>query len=166
MKDLMKLVDICVADLNSLGIKCGKVRNWTINTRAKCRLGQCVKVSSDVFDISISNILLDDNVDEQIAKNTIIHELLHTVPGCFTHKSKWKIYSEYINRKLPNYCVKRAMKGDELGIEIKRKEPIYRYTLVCTNCGVEIKYQKKTKVIRDYKKYRCGKCGGVLKMMH
>lgn len=62
MNDLMKLVDICVADLNGLGIKCGKVRNWTINTRTKCRLGQCVKVAPGVFDISISNILLEDMV--------------------------------------------------------------------------------------------------------
>ena len=62
MTDLMKLVDICVADLNVLGIKCGKVRNWTINTRTKCRLGQCVKVAPGVFDISISNILLEDMV--------------------------------------------------------------------------------------------------------
>ena len=40
MKDLMSLVPICKADLDSLGIKYGRVSDWTINTRAKCRLGQ------------------------------------------------------------------------------------------------------------------------------
>lgn len=39
MKDLTSLVDICKADLDSLGIKYGKVSNWTVNTRAKRRLG-------------------------------------------------------------------------------------------------------------------------------
>lgn len=43
MKDLMSLVAICKADLDSLGIKYGRVSNWSINTRAKCRLGQCRK---------------------------------------------------------------------------------------------------------------------------
>lgn len=32
MKDLMSLVAICTVDLDSLGIKYGKVSNWTVNT--------------------------------------------------------------------------------------------------------------------------------------
>ena len=60
MKNLMSLVAICKADLDSLGIKYGRVSNWTINTRAKCRLGQCRKIAGDLFDISISSMLLVD----------------------------------------------------------------------------------------------------------
>ena len=53
MKDLMALVAICKADLDILGIKYGSVRNWTVNTRAKCRLGQCRKIAGDLFDIKV-----------------------------------------------------------------------------------------------------------------
>lgn len=88
MKDLMKFVAICKADLDSLGIKYGRVSNWTVNTRAKSRLGQCRKIGEGLFDINISDALLKEDVDNQITLNTIIHELLHTVPGCFTHKGK------------------------------------------------------------------------------
>lgn len=106
MKDLMSLVAICKADLDSLGIKYGRVNNWTVNTRAKCRLGQCRKIAGNLFDISISAMLLADDVDDKVTLNTIMHELLHTVPSCFTHKGKWKVYAEYINKKLPKYNIK------------------------------------------------------------
>ena len=162
MKDLMSLVEICKADLDSLGIKYGRVCNWTINTRAKCRLGQCRKISAGLFDINISEALLKEDVDDQITLNTIMHELLHTVPGCFTHKGKWKLYADYINKKLPQYTIKRVSKESEVNITIDRKQPVYKYILRCSKCGQEVKRQKKTKVITNYKRYRCGNCGGRL----
>ena len=162
MKDLMSLVAICKADLDSLGIKYGKASNWNVNTRAKCRLGQCRKITAGLFDINISEALLKDDVDDQITLNTIMHELLHTVPGCFTHKGKWKLYADHINKKLPRYTIKRVAKESEVDITIDRKQPVYKYILRCTKCGQEIKRQKETKVVINYKKYRCGKCGGML----
>ena len=162
MKDLMNLVSICKSALDSLRITYGKVSNWTVNTRAKCRLGQCRKITAGLFDINISEALLKDDVDDQITLNTIMHELLHTVPGCFTHKGKWKLYADYINKKLPQYTIKRVAKESEVAITIDRKQPVYKYILRCTKCGQEIKRQKETKVVTNYKRYRCGKCGGKL----
>jgi len=162
MKDLIKLVEICKADLDSIGIKCGKVRNWTVNTRAKCQWGQCKKVGIGLSDISISAVLLNDDVDDREALNTIAHELIHTIPGCFSHKGKWKLIAEDICKKLPQYTIKRTAKPEEKGIVIQKKEPVYRYILRCTECGQEIKRQKLSKAVVNYKKYRCGKCGGKL----
>ena len=158
----MILVEICKADLDSLGIKYGRVSNWTVNTRAKCRLGQCRKISTGLFDINISEALLKEDVDDQITLNTIMHELLHTVPGCFTHKGKWKLYADYVNKKLPQYTIKRVSKESEVNITIDRKQPVYKYILLCTKCGQKVKRQKETKVITNYKRYRCGNCGGRL----
>ena len=162
MKDLMILVEICKSDLDSLGIKYGRVSNWTVNTRAKCRLGQCRKIAAGLFDINISEALLKEDVDDQITLNTIMHELLHTVPGCFTHKGKWKLYADYVNKKLPQYTIKRVSKESEVDITIDRKQPVFKYILRCTKCGQEVKRQKETKVITNYKRYRCGNCGGRL----
>ena len=162
MKDLMSLVAVCKADLDSLRIPYGKVSNWTVNTRAKCRLGQCRQITAGLFDINISEALLKDDVDDQITLNTIMHELLHTVPGCFTHKGKWRVYAEFVNKRLPHYNIKRVAKESETGIIVGRKAPVYRYILRCTKCGQEIKRQKESKVITNYKRYRCGKCGGRL----
>lgn len=162
MKDLMSLVAICKADLDNLGIKYGNVSKWSINTRAKCRLGLCKIITNDIFEINISEEVLKDDIDVQVALNVIMHELLHTVKGCFNHGKKWKTYAEYINNKLPQYSIKRAIKGEESGIKFERKPPVYRYILRCTKCGQKIKRQKETKVVTNYKRYRCGKCGGKL----
>lgn len=151
MKDLMKLVAICQAELDGIGIKYGRVRNWSVNTRAKCRLRQCVKVAPGVFDINISAMVLDDEVDDQIAKDTMVHELLHTIPGCLTHKGKWRLHAEYANKILPQYSIKRAFKGEEGALKIERKKPVYKYILRCIKCGAEIRRQKETKVVTYYK---------------
>lgn len=162
MKDLMSLVAICKAELDGLGIKYGKVNNFTVNTRAKCRLGQCRKIALGLFDINISEALLKDEIDDQIALNTIMHELLHTVKGCFKHTGKWKVYAEYINSNLPRYNINRVATESETALIKDRKQPVYKYILRCTKCGQEIKRQKETKVVTNYKIYRCGKCGGTL----
>ena len=160
MKDLMTLVEICKTDLDSLEIKYGKINGWSINYRAKCRLGQCKVVSTNTFDINISEAILQDNVDDQIALNTIMHELLHTVKGCFNHGSKWKMCADLVNTKLPQYNIKRVATRSETNLLTERKPPVYKYTLRCIKCGQEIKRQKESKVIKNYKRYRCGKCGG------
>lgn len=162
MKDLMSLVAICKADLDNLGIKYGKVRNWTINTRAKCRLGLCRIIVEGLFDISISEAVLRDDVDDQTALNVIMHEYLHTAKGCFKHTGKWKEYAEYINGKLPQYNIKRVVSQNDVALIIERKKPVYKYILRCTKCGQEIKRQKETKVVINFKRYRCGNCGGKL----
>lgn len=163
MKDLMKLVAICETELDSIGIKHGKVRNWSVNTRAKCRLGQCIKIAPALFDINISAMLLNDDIEDQITLNTIMHELLHTLPGCLTHEGKWRSYADYVNEKLPQYNITRVANVSETGIAVDRKPPVYRYVLRCSKCGQEIRRQKKSKVIMYYKNYRCGKCGSNLK---
>lgn len=81
MKDLLKLTAECMAQLNALGIDCGKV-TFTVNTRAKKRWGQCRVVGAGSYEISISERLLHDDVDDMAAKNTIMHELAHAADGC------------------------------------------------------------------------------------
>lgn len=108
-------------------------------------------------------MVLDDEVDDQIPKDTIVHELLHTIPGCLTHKDKWRLHAEYVNKKLPQYSIKRAFKGNEGGLKIKRKKPVYKYVLRCTKCGQEIKRQKESKVIMYYKNYMQRKRNSILR---
>ena len=165
MHDLKIVADQCTAELESIGIKCGKVRNLEINNRAKCRLGQCMRVCIGVFDISIADFLLEEKNDINILKNTVIHELLHTVKGCFKHTGKWKLLAEEVNRKFPQYSIKRTFSREEIANLTNIKEPIYRYTLKCKNCGQEIKRQRKTKAVTNYNNYRCGKCGGKLELI-
>lgn len=161
MKDLWKLAGECQRDLLSVQIHTGKVRNWSVNTRAKARWGLCTKVARGVFDIQIAASLLQDEVEDQAAKDTIVHELLHTIPGCFKHTGKWKQYAETVNFLLPQYNIKTRSSFEEKGLEDTRSEPVYRYILKCQDCGTEIKRQKKSAAVEHPEHYRC-KCGGRL----
>lgn len=162
MKNLLELARDCQKELACLRIPWGKVRNWSVNTRAKARWGLCTKVGRGVFDIQIAASLLDDTIDDQAAKDTIAHELLHTVPGCFKHTGKWKQYAELINKLMPHYSIKTRTSYADKGVEDLRSAPTYRYILKCEQCGREVRRQKKSAVIEHPENYRC-KCGGKLK---
>ena len=161
MKDLWKLAGECQRDLLSVQIHTGKVRNWSVNTRAKARWGLCTKVARGLFDIQIAASLLQDEVEDHAVKDTIVHELLHTIPGCFNHTGKWKQYAETVNFLLPQYRIKARSSYEDKGLEDTRPEPEYRYILMCQDCGTEIKRQKKSAAVEHPERYRC-KCGGKL----
>lgn len=78
-----------------------------------------------MFDINISEAVLKDDIDKQIALEVIIHELLHTVKGCFNYGAKWIKYAEYINWKFSQYTISVATKN-ETALVIERKPPVYR----------------------------------------
>lgn len=161
MKDLIKLADECRKDLLSIGISCAAVRSWSVNDRAKARWGLCTKDAQGVFHIQIAGVLLQDHVDDQAAKDTIAHELLHTLPGCFQHTGKWKQYAALVNCRLPRYRIKTRSTFADKGFAENRPEPIYRYILKCRQCGAEIRRQRKSSVVEHPERYRCV-CGGRL----
>lgn len=161
MKDLFGLAQQCQHDLLSVGIRCGNVRAWSVNSRAKARWGLCKKVGRNIYDIQIAEALLQDNVSDQAAKDTIAHELIHTVPGCFSHTGKWKQLADRVNQLLPQYQIKVKSSFEEKGIEDNRQVPECRYLLMCQKCGKEIHRQKKSIVVEHPEHYRCI-CGGRL----
>ena len=162
MKDLLELVRECQLELSPLRIPWGRVRNWSVNTRAKARWGLCTKIGGGLFDIQVSASLLEYEMDEQLAKDTIVHELLHTVPGCFKHTGKWRQYADLINKLLPQYNIKSHTSYEEKGVQDNRVMPTYRYFLKCEGCGGEVLRQKKCAVVEHPENYRC-KCGGQIK---
>ncbi len=48
-------------------------------------------------------------LDEEIIKNTIMHELIHCMPYCNNHGKKFKEYAKYINKNL-GYDISRVRK--------------------------------------------------------
>lgn len=162
MKDLNTLAAACTQDLLSIGIQPGTVNKWIINTRAKCRWGLCKSVAPGLFDISIAYCLLQDNIDDQAAKDTILHELLHTVKGCNGHKGKWKELASKVNAQLPQYTIKRTTSYNEKGVERATKVRTNRYTVRCPKCGKEYHREKESKVIKYPERYQCGLCGSRL----
>lgn len=54
MKDLKKLANQCMAELDAIGVQYGNVISWEVNTRAKNRWGQCRYIGGEAAIQSIS----------------------------------------------------------------------------------------------------------------
>lgn len=154
MKNLLELAAVCREELRSIGIQpAGKIR-WVVNTRATRRWGYCKKLP-DAYEIGISHRLLQDDVDIQAAKDTIVHELLHTVKGARGHTGLWLQLAAQVNQHLPQYSIKRTASYEEKGVE-----PVAaRYVIGCPHCGSQYSRQRMSAVVRTPHLYRCGACG-------
>ena len=187
---LTKLYNECIKELKSIGInmedskKIGEITISLAKRKAK-RYGCCkqseplstyyhieyrnhrrVKVY-DVFmkhDIEISKWVLDLNND--IIKNTIMHELIHCLPYCNNHGKVFKKYADFINKML-GYKIERLGNREhdykESNLDFDSEDIKYNYKIRCKNCGIIFYRQRlKKNFVRDY---RCGKCKGRLEVI-
>jgi len=165
MRDLVLYGKECMNELDKINIPYSKKVYFTTNSRAKRRWGRCEK-HRDCYEIQINSLLLDERNSLNGLKNTIIHELLHTISGCMNHGDKWQNFAEKVNH-VYKYGISRCNSYEEKGIcnevidEINRetslkleKQPTY--IIRCEKCGHEYVRHKLTKSITNTSGYRCG----------
>ena len=160
---LKRLVKESEKELRDIGLgdKLKTDINYTINYRAKKRLGQCCGKNS----INISSWLLEIGLDHDI-KNTIIHEILHSFDDTIGHKEKWQYYARYVNNRT-DYHITRTTSINKIYEKANKVRPTreihYRWKITCTKCG-KVFYRQRinTKVLNDFKQgNRVHKhCGG------
>lgn len=180
-RNLQILYDSCIKELNSIGIDLEDIGQIDIklSKRANKRYGCCKHeapdessktiykkgfkkiIKYDKFNkhhIEISKWVMDLN--EDIIKNTIMHEIIHCFPYCNNHGKEFKNYANIINKEL-GYNVSRT--GDKQ-LDYKNsnleytEENNYKYKIECQNCSQVFFRQRYNKNFIN--KYRCGKCGG------
>lgn len=178
---VLKLYRECINELNSIGIdilskEVGSI-DIKINNRSKKRYGACKQeepdkrylrktrvgrktiIQCDKFNkhhIEISKWVMELNDD--IIKNTIIHELIHCMPYCNNHGKEFKEYCKLINEKLGYNISRVGNKEQDLkasNIEYEEKKPNYKYMIICTKCGQTFPRQRIAK--NFIRKYRCRK---------
>lgn len=149
--------------LDNLNIPYNKSVRFVVNIRAQKRWGQCKQVSGG-YEININKILLDERNSADGLMNTIIHELLHTCPGCYNHGPQWKRYADMVNNAY-GYSIKRTSSADEKGVAtgVQERKRVAKHKLVCTKCGQEILRSRTSKFVMNFELYRCGICGGKFK---
>ncbi|WP_322199491.1 SprT-like domain-containing protein [Acutalibacter intestini] len=125
-----------------------------INTRAKRRLGCCI-YNEKGFLIEVSARVLEDPA---LLRQTLIHELLHTCPGCRNHGLRWKTYAQKAGEAL-GYSITRTVPIEEEAQPLRHEE--VKYVLVCKSCGTRVERIRMSKAVRRPWLYRC-RCGGRL----
>lgn len=162
MEKLNALLFDTIASLKALNIPVPDNINPEvhISTRAKKRLG-CCRLSRDtgIFTIDISSFMLSgDNAGH--LHETMVHEVLHTCPGCFNHGPQWKIYATAVNHAL-GYDISRT--ADSRTHDYS--PPPAKHALVCKKCGRSFERQRESKLTKRPWLYRCC-CGGRLKKLY
>ena len=126
-----------------------------VNTRAKRRLGCCI-FRDGLYTIEVSASILDNPA---LLRETLLHELLHTCPGCRDHGPVWKRHAAQVNQAMGT-AIQRTVKLEGAAQPLRQEE--VKYILRCESCGREIKRLRMCKVVKSPWRYRC-LCGGKLK---
>ena len=163
MKDVHMIYENCKQKLDDLSIRTGVIKCVKVNSRAKKRWGRCIRVNSiyydNMFEIEISSRLLEDNVSDKATETTMLHELIHTCPGCMNHGAEWKRIANRVNRAY-GYNIKRITSEEEKGVESIDVKRIAKHKFVCEKCGKEVYRQRESNFTKCYWKYCCATCNG------
>lgn len=162
-KDNLKMyIDFVLEILYSCNIPIRKVVDITIKPKASTRtLGLCTRVNRGIFKIELNPVLFQDNASEDIIIQTLLHEYIHTVDGCFNHGKQFKYYADIINRKY-NYHISRTTDSSSFGVVIPKTE--YKYEIWCNVCNRPVAYYKRRTSVVEAIEHdggqtcRCNRC--------
>lgn len=154
-------IDISIAKRNNKRYGCCKQEEPDKSYKIVTKIGRRRIVKYERFNkhhIEVSKWVLD--LEDNIIKNTIMHELIHCIPYCNNHGTEFKKYANMINVNY-NYDVSRVgdKKKDYENSNIEFNETKkYNYKIICKGCKQEFYRQR---LDRNFtRKFRCAKCGG------
>ena len=155
IKDTVKK---CFDMLLEVEIKWGDITTIMIDEKMYSYLGVCSRRGGR-FKITINPALLDSS--ETDLEDTILHEMIHTVDGCWNHGAEWKRKAKMINDRF-GYNISRC--GNTDAVEKRREEHSpYKYAVECPVCGYRWKYRRWCKTVAHPDHYRCTECDAKLK---
>ena len=141
-----------------------KTPTYTEITISKARSfwAQIKHISGKYYSLKVSNVFneIEDQDDfENRMISCMIHELIHTLPGCFNHGAKFKAACAKVNRMFPGYNLQRATSMEEYGI--KREVKPIKYVMSCGKCGATWNYRRKPNIMdmNEMNKYYTCACG-------
>ena len=154
-----------MAQLDAIGIAYTAPVDWKLSN-ATSTFGTTKRVKNVVtgkceYHIRISRMTLDESVSDDRAMDTIIHELIHTVSGCFDHGPNFKKMAELVNDCYACYNISRTSTIQQAGLsydtyaKYKKPQSTQRFTIVCARCGKSFVYKRKTQLVKTVME-----CGG------
>lgn len=148
---LTNLLEVCKKELTDLGFYEINDNTYTFEIHPRYRSTYAeisrIKTSSTNFLIKFNKLFLD-SCDETAIKNTIIHELIHSIKNCMNHGAKWQSIVNKVN-KFYGYNIQRCQNYKEYDIiyEQNKYKVSDKYVIYCNNCDLQARYKRKTKLI-------------------
>lgn len=142
MKNLYAIANLCIRNLNAIGIYPNEVVEFKVNSRAKRRFGQASYNSLyDEYTIEINSILLRDDCPEKALLETLYHELLHCVDGCMNHGKEWQELADLVSDCYMVNISRTNTLEDKYGKEYakivrnEQQSDKKEYRCYCSDCG-------------------------------
>ena len=146
-----------------------------INNRALKRLGRCESKSGNRYVIQINEFHNKLSPATNVM-NTLIHELLHSLPNCMNHGEIWKRYANKYNRvhgttisrTSPldgNYKKFKEEIDKQRGNTQHKNHSVYsdgKHKVTCSKCNKSWYYERAGRVVKlamQNKKLVCPNCG-------
>lgn len=118
-------------------------------SKARSKWGSVkINLRTKEYELTISNVfeeISDDKKANEKLLGTVIHELIHTIPGCMNHGNNFKYYAGLVNRKYPFLHIQRCTSMQEYGIQRQKKVPTY--VASCSICKHVWNYYRRPKLI-------------------
>lgn len=170
MKNYIEIADKCMDILDSLLIDYSEPKSITVNYRLTRAIGQCKRRRSGNYDrwgdpiytywIELNPAIVEDTTPDSELENTLLHELLHTVPDCWSHTGEWKRLAEIVNREY-GYSIRRTNTYENVAARYEAHNQ-YKYICACEKCGAEFKFKRWCNTVENPSRYNHTKCGGSL----
>lgn len=168
MRDLQYYAKECINDMKALGIAVPYIKEFKVNTRAKSRYGQCQKIDG-TYSIDINVDLLDEECPLGALKETLYHEIIHTLPKCFNHGYEFKRYAGIVNKAYGVNVTRCSTQEEKYGVTYAKKVEAKsiankisrRYQLYCPNCETIVAErigQRAPKWYAHANRYSCKHC--------
>ncbi len=164
MRNLTEIMKHCMFELDGININYSpNITSITVNNRLSRALGRCIR-NGNSFRIEIARKTVAETTDIAFLMDVIIHELIHTVPGCWNHGDKFQAVAALVNYKLGHHI---TITSSAETLEAAGITPIgnqtAKYALVCRKCGKTVAYrQRKCSLTEKPGYYRHSGCGGDL----
>ena len=150
---------VCNKKLLDIGVPLGGVSKVISNPKMHSRWGCCYRRNGfKTFDIEIAERLML-SADYEGIDHVMMHELLHTIQGCFNHGPMWKSWANVVCKAF-GYNVKRLTGASELGSDPATLIELGYKACQCVDCGNVIVKKTECEFIRHPERWSC-KCGGM-----
>lgn len=147
MRNLNEIIIECLNIVTSLSIPVEVNTPVKYNGRIRNKWGYCRRKKDGTFEISIAKILGEEEIPKKTLMAIILHEMLHTCPGCFNHGKQWKAYAKQIK---DNFGIQIQVKADAEDLNINS-----HYYIKCRRCDIKVWYPMKP----VNKEQKCPVCG-------
>ena len=155
------MVDTCVQQLKSIGLKPGEIVKVSLNNRLIKVNGRCIS-KANKYSIEIATKPSEIRKESEVM-NTVMHEVLHTID--MSHGSNFQRLANIVNVKF-GYNVQT--KSNDCAETMEARKEMSRWILRCDHCGKDIAgyARKPSKNFNHYNHIACGSVSmGKLKLI-